>query len=87
MEAPPRLELGLEDLESFVLPLHHRATSGGEAGLHNLNMAEQYLRSFEEAMKQDPAAYQVYSEMLGSPELSPSFVPGAAQHTELSCFS
>ncbi len=27
IEAPPRLELGLEDLESFVLPLHHRAAS------------------------------------------------------------
>ena len=28
VKAPPRLELGLEDLESFVLPLHHRAPSG-----------------------------------------------------------
>ena len=61
------------------------ASSNGTVKLFEADLLKK--GSFEEAMKQDPAAYQVYSEMLGSPELSPSFVPGAAQHTELSCFS
>ena len=38
VKAPPRLELGLEDLESFVLPLHHRAPSDYQVTPHFINL-------------------------------------------------
>ena len=82
MEAPPRLELGLEDLESFVLPLHHRAPSERDYSPLFMNRTpsifkkmsteeDPYLKTFEEDLKKDKASYQVYSEIIGSPDLSP----------------